>query len=116
VSTLHRVELDSTLRCPDAVDFERRLRERVVGQDEAIDKVTWMVQTFMAGFNPPNRPAGILLFLGSTGLSALRTYVKPGPLLPQPSPPTLPFTATAMPFRQGKSFEKGWLLLGKTSG
>jgi len=67
MSTIPRVELDSTLRCPDAVDFERRLRERVVGQDEAIDKVTWMVQTFMAGFNPPNRPAGILLFLGPTG-------------------------------------------------
>jgi len=57
MSTIQRVELDSTLRCPDAVDFERRLRERVVGQDEAIDKVTWMVQTFMAGFNPPGRPA-----------------------------------------------------------
>lgn len=55
MSTIQRVELDSTLRCPDAVDFERRLRERIVGQDEAIDKVTWMVQTFMAGFNPPNR-------------------------------------------------------------
>jgi len=67
MSTIQRVELDSTLRCPDAVDFERRLRERVVGQDEAIDKVSWMVQTFMAGFNPPGRPAGILLFLGATG-------------------------------------------------
>ena len=54
MSTLQRVELDSTLRCPDAVDFERRLRERVVGQNEAIDKVTWMVQTFMAGFNLPD--------------------------------------------------------------
>src|SRR6185437_12266068 len=67
MSTLQRVELDSTLRCPDAVDFERRLRERVVGQDEAIDRVTWMLQTFMAGFNPPSHPAGILLFLGPTG-------------------------------------------------
>ena len=66
MSTIQRVELDSTLRCPDAVDFERRLRERVVGQDEAIDRVTWMVQTFMAGFNAPAAPPA-LLFLGPTG-------------------------------------------------
>jgi ATP-dependent Clp protease ATP-binding subunit ClpA len=72
MSTIHRVELDSTLRCPDAVDFERRLRERIVGQDEPIDKVTWMVQTFMAGFHPPRRPAGILLFTGPTGF---RTHI-----------------------------------------
>jgi len=109
MSTIPRVELDSTLRCPDAVDFERRLRERVVGQDEAIDKVTWMVQTFMAGFNPPGRPAGILLLLGPTGLSALRTYVKPGPLLPTLPLPPLPFTANAMPLSQGKWLEKRWL-------
>src|ERR1051326_4824839 len=97
MSTIHRVELDSTLRCPDAVDFERRLRERVVGQDEAIDRVTRMVQTFMAGFNPPNRPAGILLILGPTGLSALKTSGKPGPSLPSLASPYLQFTATGIP-------------------
>ena len=67
MSKIQTVELDSTLRCPDAIEFEKRLREHVVGQDEAISKVTWIVQTFMAGFNPPGRPAGTLLFLGSTG-------------------------------------------------
>ena len=89
MSTIQRVELDSTLRCPDAVDFERRLRERVVGQDEAIDKVTWMVQTFMAGFNPPGRPAGILLFLGPSGIphSGPLQNVVPIPLHPSAHSP-----------------------------
>lgn len=81
MSTIHRVELDSTLRCPDAVDFERRLRERIVGQDEAIDRVTWMVQTFMAGFNTPGRPAGILLFLGFRTQDLCKTW-SPPPLRP----------------------------------
>jgi len=84
MSTLQRVELDSTLRCPDAVDFERRLRERVVGQDEAIDKVTWMVQTFMAGFNPPGRPAGILLLLGPTGIPHSGRLQNLVPTFPRP--------------------------------
>ena len=93
MSTIQRVELDSTLRCPDAVDFERLLRERVVGQDEAIDKVTWMVQTFMASFNPPGRPAGILLFLGPTGFphsGPLQNLVPTSPNPPRPLSPLLP--------------------------
>jgi hypothetical protein len=89
MSTIRRVELDSTLRCADAVEFEKRLRELVVGQDEAIDKISWKVQTFMAGLNAPGRPAGILLFLGPTGDSALKTWELPGPLLvPLLSPPS----------------------------
>jgi hypothetical protein len=87
MSTIQRAELDSTLRCPDAVDFERRLRERVVGQDEAIDRVTWMVQTCMAGFNPPGRPAGILLFLGATGFPHSRHLQNQVPSSPNPPRP-----------------------------
>lgn len=68
MSTIQRVELDSTVRCQDALEFERDMKDHVVGQDEAIDKATWMVQTFMAGFNPPGRTAGVLLFLGPTGI------------------------------------------------
>lgn len=93
MSTIQRVELDSTLRCPDAVDFERRLRERVVGQDEAIDQVTWMVQTFMAGFNPPGRPAGILLFLGPIRFPHLEHLENVVPT----SPPPLRPLSTSLP-------------------
>ena len=82
MSKIQTVELDSTLRCPDAIEFEKRLREHVVGQDEAISKVTWIVQTFMAGFNPPGRPAGTLLFLGPTGIphpNLCKTWSPPPP-------------------------------------
>jgi hypothetical protein len=68
MSTIQRVELDSTLRCPDAVEFETRMLDRVVGQNDAVEKLSWIVQTFMAGFSPVGRPAGVLLFLGSIGI------------------------------------------------
>jgi ATP-dependent Clp protease ATP-binding subunit ClpA len=74
MSSIQRVELDSTLRCADAVEFDKRMRDRVVGQDEALDKISWKIQTFMAGLNAPGRPAGILLFLGPTGDSAFKTW------------------------------------------
>jgi hypothetical protein len=105
MSTVHRVELDSTLRCPDAVEFEKRMKEHVVGQDDAIDKATLLVQTFMAGFNPPGRPAGVLLFLGPTGDSALRTSVQPSSPLPSPPPPYLLSTATEGAEMRGKWLE-----------
>jgi ATP-dependent Clp protease ATP-binding subunit ClpA len=73
MSSIQRVELDSTLRCADAVEFDKRMRDRVVGQDEALDKISWKIQTFMAGLNAPGRPAGILLFLGPIGDSAFKT-------------------------------------------
>ena len=66
MSKIQKVELDTTQRCPDAIEFEARLRDRVVGQDEAIEKLSWLVQTFMAGFSAKGRPAGVLLFLGPT--------------------------------------------------
>ncbi|MDB4893960.1 MAG: ATPase, partial [Firmicutes bacterium] len=68
MSTIQRVELDSTLRCPDAVEFETRMHDRIIGQDDAVEKLSWIVQTFMAGFSAVGRPAGVLLFLGPTGI------------------------------------------------
>ena len=93
MSTIQRVELDSTLRCADAVEFEKRMHDRVIGQDEAIEKLSWKIQTFMAGLNAPGRPAGILLFLGPTGDSAFKTLESPGPLLVPLLSPYLPVTA-----------------------
>jgi ATP-dependent Clp protease ATP-binding subunit ClpB len=72
MSTIQKVELDSTLRCPDAVEFETRMLDRVVGQNDAVEKLSWIVQTFMAGFSPVARPAGVLLFLGPTGSGKTR--------------------------------------------
>ncbi len=45
-----------------------KLRERVVGQDEAIDVVTQSIQRSRAGLNDPSKPIASLIFLGPTGV------------------------------------------------
>lgn len=45
-----------------------RLRERVIGQDEAVQIVTDAVQRSRAGLNDPNKPIASLMFLGPTGV------------------------------------------------
>src|SRR5215471_10691483 len=64
--------LDPSRRGSDAEDFERNLCRRIVGQDDAIQKMTEIYQMFLAGLNPPNRPVGNLLFLGPTGTGKTR--------------------------------------------
>lgn len=46
----------------------QKLRERVVGQDEAIDVVTQAIQRSRAGLNDPTKPIASLIFLGPTGV------------------------------------------------
>src|SRR5947209_19739052 len=64
--------LDPNRRSSDARDFDNALRRKIVGQDQAIEKVTEIYQMFLAGLNPPNRPVGNLLFLGPTGSGKTR--------------------------------------------
>jgi ATP-dependent Clp protease ATP-binding subunit ClpC len=44
------------------------LRKRVVGQDHAIDAVSRTVRTALTGLSQENRPHGVFLFLGPTGV------------------------------------------------
>ncbi len=55
------------------VKMEDRLRERVVGQDEALAAVANAVRTARAGLHDPNRPLGSFLFLGPTGVGKTET-------------------------------------------
>jgi ATP-dependent Clp protease ATP-binding subunit ClpB len=48
--------------------MEDKLRERVVGQDQAIRAVSEAVVRARAGLQDPNRPIGSFLFLGPTGV------------------------------------------------
>jgi ATP-dependent Clp protease ATP-binding subunit ClpB len=48
--------------------MEDRLKERVVGQDEAVRAVSDAVRRARAGLQDPNRPIGSFLFLGPTGV------------------------------------------------
>jgi ATP-dependent Clp protease ATP-binding subunit ClpB len=45
-----------------------RLRQRVVGQDEAIEAVAFAVRRARAGLSEENRPIGSFIFLGPTGV------------------------------------------------
>ena len=44
------------------------LRERIIGQDGAVDTVTRAIQRNRAGLKDPNKPIGTFLFLGPTGV------------------------------------------------
>src|SRR5436853_4549129 len=64
--------LDPSRRSNDARDFDSSLRRKIVGQDQAIEKVAEIYQMFLAGLNAPGRPVGNLLFLGPTGSGKTR--------------------------------------------
>ena len=50
------------------LQLEDTLHERVIGQDEAVQKVADAVLRSRAGLQNPNRPIGSFLFLGPTGV------------------------------------------------
>jgi ATP-dependent Clp protease ATP-binding subunit ClpC len=49
-------------------ELEDALHRRVIGQDEAIAAVAAAVKTARAGLHDPNRPIGVFLFLGPSGV------------------------------------------------
>jgi len=48
--------------------MEKRLGQRVVGQDEAIRAISDTIRRARAGIQDPNRPLGSFIFLGPTGV------------------------------------------------
>ena len=48
--------------------MQETLSRRVMGQPAAIEKITRMVTMARAGLRNPNRPSGVLLFVGPTGV------------------------------------------------
>jgi ATP-dependent Clp protease ATP-binding subunit ClpB len=55
------------------INMEERLRERVVGQEDAIQAVANTVRAARAGLGDPGRPIGSFLFLGPTGVGKTET-------------------------------------------
>ena len=53
--------------------MEQRLRERVVGQDEALVAVANAIRRSRAGLADPKRPIGSFIFLGPTGVGKTET-------------------------------------------
>jgi ATP-dependent Clp protease ATP-binding subunit ClpB len=50
------------------VHMEERLRQRVLGQDAAVERVSNAVRRSRAGLSDPRRPIGSFIFLGPTGV------------------------------------------------
>ena len=55
------------------LSMEDVLRERVVGQDDALRAVSAAVRRARAGLQDPNRPIGSFIFLGPTGVGKTET-------------------------------------------
>ena len=62
VSKMLESEREKLLNMPD------RLRQRVVGQDDAIETITSAIWRSRAGLQDPNRPIGNFMFVGPTGV------------------------------------------------
>jgi len=67
-STKIPVEKLQTSEMTKLLSMESILKERVVGQDEAIAHIAHAIQMHRAGLTDPNRPVGSFLFLGPTGV------------------------------------------------
>jgi ATP-dependent Clp protease ATP-binding subunit ClpB len=75
------VQLDPTKRSMESRDFEAGLRQKIVGQHEAVQAVVDLYQVFRAQLNSPGRPVGNLLFLGPTGAGKTRVVEATAELL-----------------------------------
>ena len=67
-----RQHLDPSLRSLESQEFEASLRQRIVGQEEAVRAVVDLYQVFCADMCSAGRPVGNLLFLGPTGSGKTR--------------------------------------------
>src|SRR5260370_7529400 len=73
--------LDAEKRSATACQFGHAMREKIVGQDEAVQALVDIYQVFCAGLHSPGRPVGNLLFLGPTGSGKTGTVEAPAEIL-----------------------------------
>lgn len=50
------------------LDLEKRIKQHIVGQDEAVHEVANVIKRSRVGITSPNRPNGSFIFLGPTGV------------------------------------------------
>ncbi|MBD3187933.1 AAA domain-containing protein, partial [Candidatus Bathyarchaeota archaeon] len=55
------------------LQMERRLKQRVVGQDDALKLISEAIRRSRAGIQDPNRPIGVFLLMGPTGVGKTET-------------------------------------------
>ena len=62
------VRLNPNIVSSEALEFEKELHGRIIGQDRAIRTVVRALQVWRAGLSPKGRPIANLLMLGPTGV------------------------------------------------
>jgi len=67
-----RKQLDVRQTGEEAEKLRVELHKRIVGQDEPIQQIVNLYQTYLAGMASPSRPVGSFLFLGPTGTGKTR--------------------------------------------
>ena len=58
------------------LNMKDELKQSIIGQDEAIDKIVKAIQRNRVGLKDPNRPIGTFMFLGPTGVGKTHTAKK----------------------------------------
>ena len=61
--------------------LHERLRERIVGQDDALDTITRRIRTYRAGLDDPSKPVGVFLLVGPSGVGKTETACQLADLL-----------------------------------
>ena len=65
-------KLDPTQTGQEAEQLHKGLHKRIIGQDDAINHIVNIYQTYLTGMNRTSRPVGNFLFLGPTGTGKTR--------------------------------------------
>ena len=50
------------------LNLEKRIKEKIIGQDEAVKEIVKAIKRARVGISHPNRPTGSFIFLGPTGV------------------------------------------------
>ncbi len=72
VGSMVKNEIESVLNLAD------RLKERVIGQDHAMEMIAQRIQTARANLDNPNKPIGVFLLAGTSGVGKTETALALG--------------------------------------
>ncbi len=72
-SLQQRTGLKLTQRMSNISEFERELKSKVIGQDTALEKLSQFLSRARAGIQPDDRPLGVFLCVGPTGVGKTET-------------------------------------------
>ncbi len=65
----------------NVLEFENRMRERIKGQDHALDAITQVVKSAKSGLKDPAQPQGVFLLVGPSGVGKTETALSMADIL-----------------------------------